>query len=96
MTENVVWRYDDTDTFLIGPNPRLRAIPHKGEHHLATYKGHALRVLRVVKPMWPEEPHSELVQSWQGECDGVEVPGMVAEQSNTVAEALIAHVDALG
>jgi hypothetical protein len=91
----VTWSYDDTDTHLIGPNPCVRKIPHKGEHHVAEYKGHQLRILRVISPLYPTEAHSELTQSWQGEVDGQPVDGMVAEQSNPIAEALIAHVDAL-
>lgn len=108
MAPAVNWQYDDSLTFLVGPYPGpapaeahpqyvqgKRAIPHHGEHHMAQYKGHKLRILRVVKKLYPDEAHSDLVQSWQGECDGVEIPGMVAEQSNPIAEALIAHVDAL-
>jgi hypothetical protein len=92
--EPVTWNYDDTDTMLIGPSQKL-TIPHKGEHHVAQYKGHKLRILRVVKPLYPDEAHSELVQSWQGEVDGKPVDGMTADHSNPIADALVAHVDAL-
>jgi hypothetical protein len=94
---NVNWTYDATPINLIGPHDTtLQATPHVGEHHVAEYKGHKLRILRVVSKRWPDEAHSQLQQSWQGELDGAAVPGLVGEQSNPIAEALVARVDALG
>lgn len=92
----VNWTYDKTPINLIGPhNARLQETPHVGEHHVAEYKGHKLRILRVIGKCWPDEAHSELVQTWQGELDGVAVPELIGEQSNPIAEALVARVDAL-
>lgn len=90
------WTYDATPVNLIGPHDAtLQETPHVGEHHIAEYKGHKLRILRVVGRRYPDEAHSQLQQSWQAELDGVAIPGMVADQSNTLAEALVARVDAL-
>jgi hypothetical protein len=92
----VHWNYDDTQIMLIGPHTtRIRETVHRGEHMQTLYKGRKLRALRVIKPLWPDEAHSELVQSWQGEVDGVVIDGMVSGHSNAVTDALIAHVDAL-
>jgi hypothetical protein len=92
----VNWTYDATPINLIGPHDAtLQNTPHFGEHHVAEYKGHKLRILRVVSKRWPDEAHSQLQQTWQGELDGVAVPELVGEQSNPIAEALVARVDAL-
>lgn len=101
MTSNpkasaVNWTYDKTPINLIGPhNTHFAKTPHVGEHHVAEYKGHKLRILRVVEKLYPDEAHSELVQSWQGEIDGVAIPELTGEQSNPIAEALVARVNAL-
>lgn len=92
----VNWAYDKTPIKLIGPhNARLQETEHVGEHHVAEYKGHKLRILRVVSKVWPDEAHSELAQNWQGELDGIAIPELTGEQSNPIAEALVARVDAL-
>ena len=93
----VNWSYDATSINLIGPHDAtIQQTPHVGEHHVAEYKGHKLRILRVIGKRWPNEEHSQLQQTWAGELDGVAVPGLVGEQSNPIAEALVARVDALG
>lgn len=89
------WRYDDAPVKLIGPHTtRIRETDHVGEHHVAEYKGHKLRILRVIKKLWPNEEHSELVQEWQGELDGAPF-GEPDTHSNAIAERLEAHVGAL-
>jgi hypothetical protein len=91
------WSYDATPINLIGPHDStLQETPHAGEHHVAEHKGHKLRILRVVGKRWPDEAHSQLVQSWQGELDGVAIAELTGEQSNAIADALVARVDALG
>jgi hypothetical protein len=84
-SDSVNWQYDDTDIVLLGPEKHK----HHGEHQVATYKGHKLRILRLV--VGDGTPHYE----WQGEVDGAAIADMVASHSNTIADALVAHVDAL-
>jgi hypothetical protein len=91
----LIWHYDDTEVYLIG-HERAGLPKHRGEHMFATYKGHKLRILRVLTRVYPDSRvNKDVTQSWQGECDGVAVDGMKASHTNEVAERLLAHVDAL-
>ena len=86
------WHFDDTEIHLIGHSLEMRK--HRGEHHVAEYKGHKLRILRCVVPVDPANPKGESRYEWQGECDGEEF-GEPGTHSNAIAAALQAHVDAL-